>query len=97
MLTIIIQLLDNKNELPVTHYNLQSASTYPLGHLSFKMPYGTFYSVNQEFGQGTVGIAYLSFSVSKPAAGDNLKAELNQLRLQIPCHGGFFAEIWLAP
>lgn len=54
---------------------------------------GTFYSVNQEFGQGTVGIAYLSFTMSKPAARDDLKAELNQLRLQIHCHGGFFAKI----
>lgn len=57
---------------------------------------GTFDSVNQEFGQGTVGIAYLSFAMSKPAAGDDLKAELNQLRLQIHCHDGFVAKIWLA-
>ena len=28
--------------------------------------------VNQELGQGTVGIAYLCLAMSMPAAGDNL-------------------------
>lgn len=57
-------------------------------------------AVNQEFGQGTVGIAYLCLATSVPAAGDNSngfgslqRIELYQLRLQIHCQGGFFANL----